>query len=345
MRTLNVENFQQDMGEPISPVCDGSEAKTGWIEVLQKATLTPKELGELAIPRRQPIVGGWFMQGDLGFIFGQRGLGKTWLAQHLARRIAEGGRVAEWSVPQPRKVLYVDGEMAFDAIRERDIALSEGATENLLYLQHEALFHSSGSVLNLTCPSAQEALLEICRTKKVDVLILDNLSCLFSGIKENDADAWELVLPWLLEFRRRQIAVVFVAHAGRNGNMRGTSRREDAAFWVIQLTEAMQTSDIQNGARFNARFVKNRNATEEECPRMEWHFHKPTGQEKAEISSRPLSTIAIFRELVETGLTSATDIAEEMGSSKGQVSKLANKGIQEGWLKKEGRDYALTGKS
>ena len=55
----------------------------------------------------------------------------------------------------------------------------------------------------------------------------DNLSCLFSGVKENDADASESVLQWLLTLRRHRIAVEFVHHSGRNKEtMRGTSRRE-----------------------------------------------------------------------------------------------------------------------
>ena len=69
------------------------------------------------------------------------------------------------------------------------------------------------------------------------VVFLDNLSCLFSGVKENDADAWEVVLPWFLTLRRHRISVVVVHHSGRNKEMRGTSRREDAAFWVIRLDE------------------------------------------------------------------------------------------------------------
>lgn len=86
----------------------------------------------------------------------------------------------------------------------------------MFYLQHEALFHLTGKVLNLTNPSVQAALLEKCQRDKMEVLILDNLSCLFTGIKENDADAWEQVLPWLLDLRRSRIAVIFIAHAGRN---------------------------------------------------------------------------------------------------------------------------------
>jgi len=101
--------------------------------------------------------------------------------------------------------------------------------------------------LNLTNPAVQAALLENCRQREIEILLLDNLSCLFTGLKENDADAWEVVLPWLLELRRNRIAVVFIAHAGRNGFMRGTSRREDAAFWIMQLTGAQNAAKSRLG--------------------------------------------------------------------------------------------------
>ena len=246
---------------------------------------------------------------------------------------------------QPRKVLYVDGEMPFDGIRERDAVLSSTAEADIYYLQHEALFHTSGRVLNLTNPRAQAALLEKCQREKIEVLFLDNLSCLFSGIKENDADAWEQVLPWILDLRRNRIAVVFIAHAGRNGFMRGTSRREDAAFWIIQLTEAQDAGVVQTGAKFVARFVKNRNATETECPPLEWHFERRENEMRALVSWKRLSTPDIFRQCLEDGLTTATDISEEMGLSKGQVSKMATAAIHAGWLTKDGREYKLTGQA
>jgi putative DNA primase/helicase len=66
----------------------------------------------------------------------------------------------------------------------------------------------------------------------VKVVFMDNLSCLCFGTNENETDSWEHVLSWLLWFRRARIAVVIIHHANREGNdMRGTSRREDAAFW------------------------------------------------------------------------------------------------------------------
>ena len=282
-------------------------------------------------------------QGDLGFIYGPRGLGKTWLGLHIARKIAEGGSVANWPVNKPRRVLYVDGEMPFDEIRQRDAALAGAETDGLLYLHHEALFHFTGGVLNLAMPVVQEALTELCITKQLEVLVLDNLSCLFTGINENDADAWERVLPWLLSLRRHRIAVVFVAHAGRNGLMRGTSRREDAAFWIIRLDATKDLTDDaqQQGARFIARFVKNRNATDDGCPSLEWHFKKPGEDGRITATWKKVSVLEILRQCVEDGLTTATDIAVEMEISKGQASKLAARAIREGWLMKDGRDYAL----
>lgn len=342
MSALDMEILEKEVGVPGAET-KSDDLKAEWLAHFDKATSSASGLAQIAVPLREPILGDWFKQGDLGFIYGARGTGKTWLAMLLARKCAEGGSVADWNVHKPRRVLYVDGEMPLDGIRERDVALSAASVDGMFYLQHEVLFHLTGQVLNLTNPSVQAALLEKCKRDEIEIVFLDNLSCLFTGIKENDADAWELVLPWLLDLRRNRIAVVFIAHAGRNGFMRGTSRREDAAFWVLQLTETKDAGEIQSGAKFVCRFVKNRNSMEAECPPLEWHFHKPKDETLARISWKKLSTLQVFRQWIEDGLTGASDIATEMGLSKGQVSKLAKQGMVAGWLKKDGRDYALTG--
>jgi predicted transcriptional regulator len=44
---------------------------------------------------------------------------------------------------------------------------------------------------------------------------------------------------------------------------------------------------------------------------------------------------------VRNGLTSASDIASEIGLSKGAVSKLAQRAINDRLLVKKGREYAL----
>jgi hypothetical protein len=59
-------------------------------------------------------------------------------------------------------------------------------------------------------------------------VILDNLSTLASGMKENDSFAWEQVNNWLLQCRRHRIAVILVNMPAGMERPRGTSKREDA---------------------------------------------------------------------------------------------------------------------
>lgn len=311
-----------------------------WLARLEQATLTAPQLHALALPPREPILGGWFCQGDLGFIYAPRGLGKTWLSMSLARAITESVAVGPWPATRARTVLYVDGEMALDGTQERDRTLGPTENERMLYLHHETLFHQTGKVLNLSSLAVQQSLLTLCLKRSVEVVFLDNLSCMFSGMKENDADAWEMVQPWLLELRRHRIAVVLIHHAGRNGAMRGTSRREDAANWIIHLTDPKNTADPKRGARFVSNFEKNRNSTDQDTPPLEWDFCKQDDGTTT-LTWKPLDAIQVFRELIHDGLTSCSDLAQEMGISKGQVAKLAKKGFQDGWLTKKGRDYAL----
>ncbi len=316
-----------DLGTPIVAVAD---ALTDWGSVLTAATVTGSELQTMQITPREPILGPWFREGDLGFIFAPRGVGKTWFAMMIAHAIATGTKAGPWYAPKPRRVHYVDGEMALDLTQKRYRALCQPTSDNLTFLHHEVIFQRTGKVLNLTSPMVQEALLQHAINTKQDVLLLDNLSCLFSGVAENDADAWELILPWLLQLRRHGIAVIFIAHAGRNGLMRGTSRREDAAVWILSLSEPAE-STTGTGARFVARFTKCRNAPSEDVPTLEWHFQRE-GADGVSVHYKLADQLMVFRGWVEDGLDTCGDIATEMQVSKGTVSKLAKRAKQAGWL-------------
>src|SRR5215469_18030826 len=126
--------------EQILDAESSTDLKDEWLHKFNKSIIAAASMASIPIPPCEPIVGKWLKQGDLGFICGPRGLGKTWLAMLLARRCAEGGTLGDWTIHKPRRVLYVDGEMSMDAIRERDNALSAAPTDGILYLQHEALF-------------------------------------------------------------------------------------------------------------------------------------------------------------------------------------------------------------
>ena len=177
--------------------------------------------------------------------------------------------------------------------------------------------------MNIANQITQKVITELCVTRKIKLLILDNLSCLASGIKENDADAWELLLNWLLDLRRRRIAVIIVHHAGRSGFMRGTTKREDSAAWVIKV-EFARGEPCDDGARFETSFTKKaRNTAGVEWNRA-WHF-KTEVNGSVSIGCEEVSNEGKILQLIQDGLETATEIAEEMNCVKSYVSKLAKK--------------------
>jgi hypothetical protein len=307
-------------------------------EILAPAILTDAELGALKIPVRPSLLGDWFKGGDYGIIFGRRGLGKSWFAMGIARALAEGRDCGPWLCDTKRRVLYVDGEMSLDDFRDRVRALSNGDA-SIFTLSHQTLFDRKRKALCLSDLAQQNELTKLCEERIIDVLMLDNSACLFRDVAENDADDFrDKIEGWFLDLRRRGIAVILVLHAGRNGAIRGTSKREDAAFWILRLDEA-SGRDTGDGARFITRFAKNRNSPDDPPP-LDWHF-KPDG-DRVVITYKEADSLMIFRQWISDGLDSCSDLAEEMGLTKGAVSKLAKRAERAGWLKIESRKYIIT---
>src|SRR6516165_10284170 len=113
------------------------------------------------------------------------------------------------------------------------------------------------NVVNIADQVWQAAIIRACDQKAIKAVILDNLSCLSPDVDENDGVSWSaLLLNWTLSMRRRGTAVIFIQHAGRAGvDMRGHSRREDPANWIIRLDKAEQVGE-EIGAKFKSVFTK-----------------------------------------------------------------------------------------
>lgn len=125
--------------------------------------------------------------------------------------------------------------------------------------------------------------------------------------------------------------------------MRGTSKREDAAFWVISLSDAKKHADDQCGARFISVFTKPSRNTQNEVPSYEWHVVTDTITGAVSIACKPAQTLDVLRQLIEAGVTECNQLAQEMRVTPGTISKWAKKAMKEGWLRKKGREYELVG--
>jgi putative DNA primase/helicase len=310
-----------------------------WTQVLRAAIVMGDAIGRVVLPSRQPIIADWFNEGDYALNFAPRGLGKTWMNLGLAVAICTGTKFGPYASLVDWPVLYLDGEMPFDLMKNRILALHGSFPQKLAFLNHEVLFQQGQKTMNLTGSKIQEAVTAFCLDCGIRVVFVDNLSCLFGGLKENEADAWEPVKSWLLTMRRHRIAVIVIHHTGRDPkNMRGTSRREDDAFWILRLEEP---SDVihREGARFVTRFTKCRGAAAEPLA-YDWRIEPQPGG-RVLVTFKESNSDDVIVAWVRDGVCSATDIADAMGLHKASVSRRAARLIEVGRLEKHGREYAL----
>ena len=343
---MHNDNSTSRGATPESDQANGAPTKEEIFEALKKGALKGAAFRKMKIKPRKRLLGDWFREGDTGFIFSRRGVGKTWNAWAIARALALGESLGPWEEGEEAvPVCYLDGEMPAELMQQREVSFGDEC-ENLTLINHEVLFERTGLVLNLRLPEVQEAIKQFCIDTAQKVLVVDNLSTLVSGVKENESDAWELLLSWLLDLRRRKIAVILVHHAGRSGEMRGTSRREDSVFWILKLEENLDYTD--KGCSFFQSFDKNRNSPGSHNEHYIWTF-KPVGQTydnligNIEITYKAESLkTKVYRVIVDLGgASSCSELAIELDTSRSSVSRAAKELEAEGKITIAGRRYRV----
>jgi putative DNA primase/helicase len=256
----------------------------------------------------------------------ERGIGKTYFALSLATALSTGISFMHWPIDQATGVLYVDGEMALTNIRDRlKLFAPYPFSQSLSILSHEWFYKYFERDLTITDPDIQATLLKKLDThKQLQVLILDNLSSL-TRIREDKSDDWrQCMLPFLIQCRRRGIAVILVHHCGKSGDQRGTGAREDHLDTSIKLTRTIyRTHDT--GCSFQVSFTKARSCYGEtiapfiatlqisKCEAL-WKISKIEESSKDKL-------INLVKMKGEEGIT-VTKSAYELGLTKGMISRL-----------------------
>jgi putative DNA primase/helicase len=220
--------------------------------------ISAHELLARRFPVRPALLAPLIPASGLAMLYAPRGVGKTYLALSIAHAVATGGTLLPWHAPKARRVLYVDGEMPAATLQAR-LRTILGSSDHaplpgsrLMFLAAD-LFEEG--LPNLADAAAQRALTEA--AQGADLIVLDNLSSLASGLRENEADDWTPLQRWLLALRRAGKSVLLVHHAGKGGQQRGTSRREDVMDTVIALRRPRDYRP-EDGARFEVHIEKAR---------------------------------------------------------------------------------------
>lgn len=282
------------------------------------------------LPPREHILAPWLPVQGLTMIYAPRGIGKTYVALGIAHAVANGSTFLRWHAPKPRSVLYLDGEMPAILMQERLRALmgdqitAHKAPFNLLTpdLQIEPM----PDLASETGQAALEPYL-----KGIDLIIVDNISTLCRYGKENEADSWIPVQEWAQRQRAAKRSVLFIHHAGKGGNQRGTSKREDILDTVVSL-KLPEDYKAQSGAVFEVSFEKARGFFGADAESFEARLIVKDGIHEWQTSAVKGSSYEQVIQLSRQGLKQK-DIAEKINIDKSVVSRHVKNAMQEGRLR------------
>jgi len=290
---------------------------------------TAKDFLGLTIPPRVHVLKPILREKDTAMLYGPRGIGKTFTALGIAYAIASAGKFLKWTAPKARQVLYIDGEMPAEAMQMRLAGLvkSSGgqAPSCLKFLLADLEERGIPDLSQRTNQARMSKLIE-----GVEVLVLDSVSTLCRSGKENEAESWLPIQEWILSLRRRGITVLIVHHAGKSGQQRGTSRREDVLDTVIALRKPADYQP-QEGARAEIHFEKNRGFFGDDAQPFEVRLQNlETGLWKIEeIEDVRLARLVA---MVKDGCP-ANDVAEALGVARAtfyrELRKAKDKGLLE----------------
>jgi putative DNA primase/helicase len=274
-------------------------------------------------PPRTNLLSPWLPAQGLTMVYAYRGIGKTFFALSVAYAVASGGSYLGWDAPFPVGVIYIDGEMPGPVMQERLAATVRGndkeASAPLIIVNPDLQPEGMPRIDTEEGQTAIESLL----TDEIKLIVIDNISTL-AAAKENEADGWTPVQGWALKQRAAGRSILFIHHSGKGGAQRGTSRREDVLDTVIALRRPADYLPDQ-GAVFEIHFEKNRGLYGDDVKSIEATL---STDEQGLMTWRTRtvedSTFDRVVSLLNEGIKQS-DIAEELGINKSNVSRHAKK--------------------
>jgi len=280
------------------------------------------------------MLGEWLKHRNLVVVYAPRGLGKTQFSLELAIAVATGGECFGWRACDPQGVLYVDGEMSCSEMKQRlaSIIISSETQADSRVVNFTVINPDTSPLTpDISTEKGRQEISNIARRNNAKLIVLDNISCLCrsGSYSENDAESWNAIQAWAVDMRSRGYTLIFVHHAGKSGQQRGTSKREDVMDVVVAL-KPIKDDDAgeEIGARFEIHFDKARGVfgeavrplraelTTDDSGKRHWSVTDIIDQQADDVAR-----------LIAEGMT-VRAIAEELGISKSKVSRLNRKNIE-----------------
>jgi hypothetical protein len=292
------------------------------------------QLAAIKFKERRLILRPWLHAQDLVMIFAPRGVGKTHFGLSVAYAVATGTSFAKWTAERPAKVVYLDGYLPGALMQQRLLQHCPDTEPEPGFLRvfTPDLLPDGRPMPDISTYAGQEEIEPM--IQDAEVLVIDNLSSWARSGRENEAESWLPVADWLLSLRRRGIAVILIHHAGKGGQQRGTSKREDLLDVVISLTRP-QDYQASQGAVFVVEFTKARALVGDAAESVELRLGGT--DEKASWTWRTVEASTYDRvvALMKEGLK-PNEVAAELEINKSTVSRHLRRARELGDVQPEG---------
>lgn len=291
---------------------------------------------QIEMVERKTYLNPWLKASSINLISGWRGTGKTWFALSIVDAISRGEKYGPWLCVHPVRCLFLDGEMPPEDIQERKNDLN---ISSAIQIYSDALANQYGLPrAHLGNESWRQKMRQILTTRKIKLWVADNLASLAPGLDENSRKDWDPINQWLLELRFAGISTIMLHHTNKDGGQRGTSAREDNIDISITLKSPHDYTP-DDGARFVVHFSKARVRTgdlslitdtefrlvQDENGQCIWSFGGVKKERRREVL-----------QMLDEGYKQS-EIVENLGISKGHVSKIKTKAIKDGYLTNENK--------
>jgi putative DNA primase/helicase len=256
-------------------------------------------------------------------VYAGRGIGKTFFSLSVGLAVASGGQFLKWQAEKQKGVLLIDGEMPGAVLQERTAAFVAALpTPPVNFQIITPDMQPDHRSIDLSRAEDQENIEQY--LDGISLIIVDNISTLCRTGRENEGEGWLPVQGWALQQRAKGRSVLFIHHAGKDGDQRGTSKREDILDTSIALRRPAQYEPDQ-GAVFEIHFKKSRGIYGEDVEPIEASLiTAEDGSMTWAYRSVDLSTYDKVVGLLKEGL-SITEIAIELAINKSNASRHAKK--------------------
>lgn len=292
----------------------------------------------MSLPPRPFIMKPWLRPGTLAMIYSFRGVGKTMLAIAIALCITRKVSIGNWVTETPTGCLYIDGEMPSEELQDRLKKLAVGLPDELApltILSSELMERHKWPRPNLVDPKWREAIYSYLIDGVYKVLILDNLASLTPGIDENIKKEGDDINQWYLSIRFLGVAVILIHHAGKGGDQRGSSAREDNLDISIKLSHPAGYRP-EDGCKFDVTFTKARSVYGAGATPFSFQIVEKDGFLTWGIDAKGSGSREMIIAMLGKNIPQK-EIVDILECDKGWVSRVKRKAIGDGYLTEQGK--------